>query len=286
MFHLILFVSVLSFSVCLSTPKCLERRSFGFLDCSGLMLNDTVQLLTVRDSWVKHLDLRMNRFVSINFTKLILAYPDLQFVDVRDNVAFDCRISRGLKIFIRSNCNSRSAIYLPRLASSIILAKTQFLLPPISTTPFLLPSPATRTTFGMPFSSTTSTTPSLLPPTSIRTTHEMFFLTTPSLLSPTSIRTTHEMFFLTTPSLLPPTSIRTTHTHGMFFSSTVSAMRFSQFYFSSIQNRTTAFTYAGKSLKLSTFIICYHWALNRTHYYPSRFIYLHPQDDSVSTEKG
>ena len=129
MFHLILFVSGLSFSVCLSAPKCLEWRSFGFLDCSGLMLNDTVQLPTVRDSWIEHLDLRINRFLSTNFTKLILAYPDLQFVYVRDNIAFDCRISRGLKIFIRSNCNSRSVVHLTRLVSSIISAKTQFLLP-------------------------------------------------------------------------------------------------------------------------------------------------------------
>ena len=264
MFHLILFVSVLSFSVSLSTPKCLEQRSFGFLDCSGLMLNDTVQLPTVRDSWVKYLDLRMNRFVSINFTNLILAYPDLQFVDVRDNVAFDCRIPRGLKIFIRSDCNSRSVIYLSRLASSTISTKTQFLLPPTSTTPFLLPSTATmpfllpstttRTTFGMPFSSAASTTPSLLPPTATtpfllpstttRTTFGMPFSsaasTTPSLLRPTSTtpfllpstatRTTFGMLFSsatsTTPSLLSPTSIRTSHTHGMSFSSTVSAMRF------------------------------------------------------------
>ena len=81
----------------------------------------------------------------------------------------------------------------------------------------------------------------------------MFFLTTPSLLPSTATCTTFGMSFSsttsTTPSLLPPTSIHPTH--GMSFSSTVSAMWFSQFYTSSIQNRTTAFTYVGKSLKLS-----------------------------------
>ena len=84
MYYLILFVSCLSFSVCSSIPKCLEQPSYGFLDCSGLMRNDTVQLPARRGSWVKHLDLRLNRFVSINFTQLILAYPHLQAVDVRE----------------------------------------------------------------------------------------------------------------------------------------------------------------------------------------------------------
>ena len=286
MFHLILFVLGLSFSVCSSTPKCLEKRSFRFLDCSGLMLNDTVQLPAVRDSWVERLDLRMNRFVSINFTKLILAYPNLRTVDVRDNVAFDCQMSRGLRIFIRSNCKS---------VSSIISAKTPPIVPPTSirttygmpvssttsTTPSLLPPTSIRTTYGMPVSSTTSAMPSLLPPTSIRTTYGMpvssTTLATPSLLSPTSIRTTYGMSVSSTtsatPSLLPPTSIRTTYgmpvssttsatpsllpptsirtTYGMPVSSTVSIMRFSQFYTSSIQNRTTAFKHVGKSLELS-----------------------------------
>ena len=217
MFHLILFVLGLSFSVCLSTPKCLEQRSFGFLDCSGLMLNDTVQLPAVRDFWVEHPDLRMNRFVSINFTKLILAYPNLRTVDVRDNVAFDCRMSRGLRIFIRSNCNCKSV-------SSIISAKTPSIVPPTSI----------RTTYGIPvFSTTSAKTPSLLPPTSIRTTYGMpVFSTTsaktPFLLPPTSIRTTYGMpvsstTLAKTPFLLPPTSIRTTY--GMPVSSTTSAKR-------------------------------------------------------------
>ena len=85
----------------------------------------------------------------------------------------------------------------------------------------------------MPISSTTYATPSLLPPTSIRTAYGMPISSTTSA----------------TPSLLPPTSVRTTY--GMPVSSTVSIMRFSQFYTSSIQNRTTAFTHVGKSLELS-----------------------------------
>ena len=242
MFHLILFVLGLSFSVCLSTPKCLEQRSFGFLDCSGLMLNDTVQLPAVRDFWVEHPDLRMNRFVSINFTKLILAYPNLRTVDVRDNVAFDCRMSRGLRIFIRSNCNCKSV-------SSIISAKTPSIVPPTSIrttygipvssttsakTPSLLPPTSIRTTYGMPvFSTTSAKTPSLLPPTSIRTTYGMPVSSTtsaktPFLLPPTSIRTTYGMpvsstTLAKTPFLLLPTSIRTTY--GMPVSSTTSAKR-------------------------------------------------------------
>ena len=98
----------------------------------------------------------MNRFVSINFTRIILAHPGLQVVDVRGNVAFDCQISPGLNISIRGTCKSGSVISLPSLASSI-----QFLLPP---TP-------TRLTHGMPFLSK----PSQLPPTS---THGMSFLST------------------------------------------------------------------------------------------------------------
>ena len=129
MFRLVLFALDLSFSVFSGTPKCLELRFVGVLDCSGLMLNDTNELRTMRNSWVKRLDLRMNRFVSINFTKIILAYPGLEVVDIRGNVAFDCRISPALKIFIRSTCKSRSVISLPSLASSIISYSIQLLLP-------------------------------------------------------------------------------------------------------------------------------------------------------------
>ena len=139
----------------------------------------------MRDSLVKRLDLRMNRFVSINFTRTILAYPGLQVVDVRDNAAFDCHISRGLKIFIRRNCKSRYVICLPSLASSIISAKTQFLLPPTSM----------RTTHEMSYSSILSTTLSLVPPTSTPTTHVMSLVisATLSLLPPTPPRLTHRM---------------------------------------------------------------------------------------------
>ena len=151
MFHLVLFVL---FSVCSSTPICLEQRFVGFLDCSGLMLNDIARLPVMGNSWVMQLELRMNCFVSVNFTKLALLYPNLQIVDVRDNPAFDCRFSRGLRILIRSNC---------KLGSSTISTSE----------PSLLPFTSTRTNHGMSFSSTFIMTPSLLPPTSTRTNHGM-----------------------------------------------------------------------------------------------------------------
>ena len=231
MFRLVLFALGLSFFVCSGTPKCLELRFVGVLDCSGLMLNDTKELPTMKDSWVKRLDLRMNRFVSINFTRIVLAYPGLQVVDVRGNVGFDCQISPGLKISITSTCNPGSVISLPSLASSI-----QFLLPPTSTQGMSSTSPS-----QLPLTSThgmSSTTPSQLPPTSMHGVSS----TTPSQQPPTS---THGMS-LTTPSQLLPTS-----THGMS-----STTQFSRFYTSSsIQNQTTTSTYLGKSRNLLFLLI-------------------------------
>ena len=134
MFHLVLFVL---FSECSGTPTCQERQFVGSLDCSGLMLSDIGRLPAMGNSWVIQQDLRMNCFVSVNFTNLTWLYPNLQIADVRDNPTFECRFSRGLRILIWSDC---------KLGSSIISTSE----------PSLLPFTTTRTNHRMSFSSSFS----------------------------------------------------------------------------------------------------------------------------------
>ena len=116
MFYFKVLIFDLSLFVTITTQKCPERQILGYLDCSEMMLNDTHQIPTERNEWVYVLDLQMNRFVSVNFTKLVLVFPNLHINDLSNNPTIDCCLAQNPRIVIESNCEAASAI----LPSSII----------------------------------------------------------------------------------------------------------------------------------------------------------------------
>ena len=79
------------------------------------------------------LDLQTNRFVSANFTKLVLVFPNVRIVDLSDNPTLDCRLARDQRIVIESNCEAASAI----LPSSII-ASVGVTPPPLFTSTYTI----------------------------------------------------------------------------------------------------------------------------------------------------
>ena len=100
----------------------MERQILGYLVCSEMMLNDTDQIPTERKEWGYVLDLRTNRFVAVNFTKLVLVFPNLRIVDLSDNLILDCRLPQDQRIVIESNCEAASAILTPSVTPNVGLA--------------------------------------------------------------------------------------------------------------------------------------------------------------------
>ena len=67
---------------------CQEQRKINVLDCSGLHLV-LVPHFKQPQIWVRSLDLRQNDIVSVNFLSLVLDFPNLQRLDLRQN-PYDC----------------------------------------------------------------------------------------------------------------------------------------------------------------------------------------------------
>ena len=228
MFYFKVLIFGLSLFVTITTQKCLERQILGYLDCSEIMLNETDQIPTERKEWVYVLDLRMNRFVSVNFMKLVLVFPNLCIVDLSDNPTLDCRLAQDPRIVIESNCEAASAILPSSIIASVgvtppLLFTTTFtihemsFLPPPSMLPFMSFT-TTQSTQNLFLSSTTL---AVLPPATTVSTQNLSFSSTMLTVLPlTPTQNTQNLFLSSTMlTVLPHISTHTT-THGMSFSST------------------------------------------------------------------
>ena len=96
-----------------NAEDCLERKIVKLLDCSGLRLQ-TVEGLwkTGKKLWVEGIDFRHNRFAVLNVSKLLEGFPNLQYIDIRDNPKLDCRTVWDLGIDVESDCKFISFIML------------------------------------------------------------------------------------------------------------------------------------------------------------------------------
>ena len=76
-----------------AASNCIEKQRLDVPDCSGLGLKTTKNLSKLRQKeWVISLDLRRNKFVSLNFTEIHLIFPNLRLMDVRENPLFNCKM--------------------------------------------------------------------------------------------------------------------------------------------------------------------------------------------------
>ena len=88
-----------------NAEDCLERRIVRLLDCSDLGLQTVDGLWkTERELSVEEIDFRHNRFVVFNVSKLLEGFPNLQYIDLRDNPKLDCRTVWDLGIDVESDC--------------------------------------------------------------------------------------------------------------------------------------------------------------------------------------
>jgi hypothetical protein len=90
--------------VCASATRCREVYLFDLLDCSDLALETIRGLWKTERDWVLNVDFRKNRFVTVNMTELLNAFPNLWHIDLRKNPKLDCRAIRNLRIRTRSDC--------------------------------------------------------------------------------------------------------------------------------------------------------------------------------------
>ena len=101
MFSLALILSLLAR---LSADGCVERPVLNLQDCGGLSLKTVDQLLTTERDWVTAINFRHNRFVIVNVSKLLEKFPNLQHLDLRENLALDCRTIWDFGIHVESDC--------------------------------------------------------------------------------------------------------------------------------------------------------------------------------------
>ncbi len=101
-----MFLLALSFFIFgrLSAGTCIEERLIGLLDCRGLSLKTVGRFFARRQLWVITIDLSENNFVVINTTELLDVFPNLQLVDLRQNVNLDCWAIQNSKVPVTSDC--------------------------------------------------------------------------------------------------------------------------------------------------------------------------------------
>ncbi len=88
----------------LSADTCIEERLISLLDCRGLSLKTIDGLYATRQLWVIAIDLSKNNFAVINTTELLEVFPNLQHIDLRQNVNLDCRAIQNSKVPVSSDC--------------------------------------------------------------------------------------------------------------------------------------------------------------------------------------
>ena len=98
MFVFILFVLVKSSSC----NQCIELKSFHILDCSGQGIS-TFPRYSERN-WVEVLVLKDNNITYVNVSAIMMDFPRIQYIDLRDN-PLDCTMSLVcVKVNISSDC--------------------------------------------------------------------------------------------------------------------------------------------------------------------------------------
>ena len=101
-----------------STPICWESTIFKLLDCSDKQVKSIDHLVISKREWVVVIDFKRNRLVSFNVTELLLAFPNLRHIDVRDNPTLDCRLLRESRIEVNSDCGLGLSAVRARLSFS------------------------------------------------------------------------------------------------------------------------------------------------------------------------
>ena len=213
MSRLVFFILSFSLLVIQSTSICREHRLAKALDCSGLALKDINRITTADGKWVLSLSLRRNLLVSVNITKVLLLFPNIRLVDLREN-PLDCRLVRQHTIIIKSDC-----IPQPKLSSSSLEISHSSAVPPTtspqtSSTTHIIDSTSTTYWYSpTPSHSSTYRLPSAVPPTTSpqtsSTTHIIGSTSTTNWYSPTPSHTSTYRL----PSAVPPTSPQPSTTH-------------------------------------------------------------------------
>ena len=90
---------------------CREQRRINLLDCSGLQLV-FVPHFKQPQIWVRALDLRRNDIVSVNFSSLLVDFPNLQRLDLRQN-PYDCASLDFIEV--RSDCVTPVTVVTPAI---------------------------------------------------------------------------------------------------------------------------------------------------------------------------
>jgi hypothetical protein len=67
---------------------------------------------------VKSLDLRGNLLNNTNYTLLLAFFPNLEFIDARENPDYDCTIVPPAKLTVLSDCPSTSEAPAPTMSSN------------------------------------------------------------------------------------------------------------------------------------------------------------------------
>ena len=99
-----LALSLLVVFVNCSAEICIEEPFIGLLDCGDLSLKTIDGLFTTRHLWVRTVDFTENNLAVINITELLQVFPNLQHIDLRQNLAFDCTTIRDSRVRVRSDC--------------------------------------------------------------------------------------------------------------------------------------------------------------------------------------
>ena len=150
-----------------SALRCTEVERIKLLDCSGLNTKKSSRLPSPK--WVEFLDLRFKKITTINATELLITFPNLRFIDIRNNPNFDCRLAKEKWVTIASDCKLKSSTRNIVPQSSVLTNATS--------TPHIVPqssvlTSATSTPHIVPQSSVlsrTTSTPHIVPQSSVLT---------------------------------------------------------------------------------------------------------------------
>ena len=134
-----------------SALRCTEVERVKLLDCSRLNVKETSRLPSPK--WVEFLHLRLNKITTINATELLITFPNLRFIYIRNNPNFDCRLAKEKWVTIASDCKLKSCTryILPR--SNVLTSATS--------TPHIVPQSSVL--------SRTASTPHIVPQSSVLT---------------------------------------------------------------------------------------------------------------------
>ena len=88
----------------IDAAKCKEVQFVGLVNCSDLGLTELPK--TDKDIKVKVLDLRKNNIKAITESSVLVIFPNIVVVDLREN-PLDCKKIQFTKLQAKGNCTTR-----------------------------------------------------------------------------------------------------------------------------------------------------------------------------------